>query len=82
MEATRYDILRRENPKAAIWLESSADLNTAKSRIKQIVSFWPGRYEVIEHASQRVVAEVARPRVGCSPRTHAGIRTQILLVGL
>ena len=61
MEATRYDILRRENPKAAIWLESSADLNTAKSRIKQIVSFWPGKYEVIEHASQRVVAEVARP---------------------
>src|ERR1700737_2751096 len=61
MEPTRYDILRRENRKSAIWLETSADLNTAKSRIKEIVSFWPGRYGVVEHPSQRVIAEVVRP---------------------
>jgi hypothetical protein len=61
MEPTRYDILRRENPKVAIWLETLADLSAAKSRIKQIASFWPGRYEVVEHPSQTVVAEVARP---------------------
>jgi hypothetical protein len=58
MEPTRYDILRREDH-AAIWLETSLDLHAAKSRIKQIVSFWPGRYEVVEHQSQRIVAAVA-----------------------
>jgi hypothetical protein len=58
MEFTRYDILRRED-KSAIWLETSADLKTAKSRMKEIVSFWPGRYEVVEHDSQRIVAAAA-----------------------
>jgi hypothetical protein len=61
MEPTRYDILRRENDRVAIWLETSADLNTAKSRIKRIVSFWPGRYEVVEHHSQQIVAAVGGP---------------------
>jgi hypothetical protein len=58
MEVTGYDIVKRE-AKGAIWLESAADLNSAKSRIKQILSFWPGNYEVVEHASQRVVAATA-----------------------
>ena len=60
MQPTRYDILRRED-NAAIWLETSADLNAAKCRIKKIVSFWPGRYEVVDHQSQRIVAAVATP---------------------
>jgi hypothetical protein len=58
MQFIRYDIVRRED-KSAIWLETSADLPTAKTRIKEIVSFWPGRYEVIEHHSQRIVAGAA-----------------------
>ena len=60
MQPTRYDILRRED-EAAIWLETLADLNGAKSRIKKIVSFWPGRYEVVDCQSQRIVATVATP---------------------
>lgn len=60
MQSTRYDILRREDH-AAIWLETSADLNAAKSRIKKIVSFWPGRFEVVDHQSQQIVATVATP---------------------
>lgn len=60
MEFTRYDILRRED-KSAIWLETSANLQTAKSRMTEIVSFWPGKYEVVEHHSQRVVASAVRP---------------------
>jgi len=60
MEVSRYDILRREDT-AAFWLETSADLNTAKTRIKEIVSFWPGRYEIIDNRSQRIVAAVASP---------------------
>jgi hypothetical protein len=58
MESIRYDILRREDH-ATIWLESLTDLHAAKSRIQQIVSFWPGRYDVIENQSQRVVATMA-----------------------
>src|SRR5260221_9417011 len=60
MQPTQYDILRRED-NAAIWLETSVDLNAAKSRIKKIVSFWPGRYEVVDHQSQQIVAAVATP---------------------
>jgi hypothetical protein len=60
MQPTRYDILRRED-NVAIWLETSADLNAAKSRIKKIVSFWPGRYEVVDYQSKRIVAAAATP---------------------
>src|SRR6266403_6133241 len=56
MEPTSYDILRREKSRAAIWLEASADLTSARFRIKQIISFWPGTYEVVERESQRTVA--------------------------
>jgi hypothetical protein len=58
METTGYDLVKRED-KSTIWLETAGDLNSAKSRIKQIASFWPGRYEVVEQQSQRVVAASA-----------------------
>jgi hypothetical protein len=58
MEPTPYDILRRQD-NTAIWLETSPDLLTAKSRIKKIVSFWPGKYEVVDHQSQRIVASIS-----------------------
>ncbi len=58
MEVTGYDIVKREG-KGAIWLESAADLNSAKSRIRHILSFWPGSYEVVEQGSQKVVAATA-----------------------
>ena len=60
METIPYDILRRE-VNTAIWLETSPDLLTAKSRINEIASFWPGRYEVVDRQSQRIVADVATP---------------------
>jgi len=71
METTRYDILRRE-VSTAIWLETSPDLHTAKSRIKKIASFWPGRYEVVDHQSQRVVATVATPSGLRAPLKYIG----------
>ena len=60
MESASYDILRRQH-NAAIWLETSPDLHTAKARIKKIVSFWPGQYEVVDHQSQRIVASISTP---------------------
>jgi hypothetical protein len=60
VETPPYDILRRE-VNTSIWLETSPDLLAAKSRIKQIASFWPGKYEVIDRQSQRIVAAIAIP---------------------
>ena len=71
METTWYDILRRE-VSTAIWLETSPDLHTAKSRTKKIASFWPGRYEVVDHQSQRVVATVATPSGVRAPLKYIG----------
>lgn len=58
MEVTGYDIVKREG-KSAIWLETAVDLSSAKCRIRQILSFWPGSYEVVEQGSQKVVAATA-----------------------
>jgi len=71
MDTTWYDILRRE-VSTAIWLETSPDLHTAKSRIKKIASFWPGRYEVVDHQSQRIVAAVATPLGLRAPLKYIG----------
>lgn len=58
MEVTGYDIVKREG-KCAILLETTADLRSAKCRIRQILSFWPGKYEVVEQQSQKVLAATA-----------------------
>src|SRR5260370_38413821 len=71
MDTTWYDILRRE-VSTAIWLETSPDLHTAKSRIKKIASFWPGRYEGVDHQSQRIVAAVATPLGLRAPLKYIG----------
>jgi len=60
MEMIPYDILRRE-VNTSIWLETSPDLLTAKSRIKKIASFWPGKYQVIDRRSQQIVAAITVP---------------------
>lgn len=70
MQPAPYDILRRQD-NAAIWLETSPDLRAAKSRIKEIVTFWPGQYEVIDRQSQRIVASIATP---------AGLRAYLLRI--
>ena len=69
METNPFDILRRE-VNTSIWLETSPDLLTAKYRVKKIASFWPGKYEVIERQSQRIVAAVAFPSGVRVPLDH------------
>ena len=75
VETTPYDILRRE-VNTSIWLETSPDLLTAKSRIKKIASFWPGRYEVIDRQSQQIVAAVAIPSRLRTPIEYMRERTR------
>jgi hypothetical protein len=49
MDTTRrYDIVRRVNEKALFWLEGAAELSVAKSRVEQLLSFWPGQYQIFD----------------------------------
>jgi hypothetical protein len=51
----RYDIVRRENEKAIFWLEGAPELNAAKSRVEELLSFWPGEYQIFDLATKEVV---------------------------
>jgi hypothetical protein len=53
-----YDIVRKDNDRYAIWLESAPDLGTAESRIEELTSVWPGEFQVVDRQSHRVVAKV------------------------
>jgi hypothetical protein len=51
----RYDIVRRENEKSAFWLEGAAELSDAKTRVEQLLSFWPGEYQIFDLETKEVV---------------------------
>ena len=53
----QYDIVRIDDGKHAIWLESAADLNAAVSRIKEFNSFWPGEFQVVDQHTHQVVSK-------------------------
>jgi hypothetical protein len=59
----RYDILRKHDEKSLIWLEDAADLDLAESRVKQLLSFWPGEYQVFDVQTKQVVLNAASPVV-------------------
>jgi hypothetical protein len=51
----RYDIVRRENEKALFWLEGAHELSAARARVEQLISFWPGEYQIFDLATKAVV---------------------------
>jgi hypothetical protein len=51
----RYDIVRRENERAAFWLEGAPELGVAKSRVEELLSFWPGEYQIFDLETREVV---------------------------
>ena len=59
----RYDILRKQNEKSLIWLEGAADLSLAESRVRELISFWPGEYQVFDVQTKEVVLNAASPVV-------------------
>ena len=58
-ETRRFDIVRKENEKAMFWLEGVADLSAAKLRVQELLSFWPGEYQVFDLSTRRVVHTTA-----------------------
>jgi hypothetical protein len=51
----RYDIVRKENEKAVFWLEGAPELSVAKSRVEELLSFWPGEYQIFDLETKAVV---------------------------
>lgn len=51
----RYDIVRKESEKALFWLEGAPELNIAKSRVAELLSFWPGEYQIFDLKTKQVV---------------------------
>jgi hypothetical protein len=58
MRPPRYDIIRKEGKKGSMWLEVATDLNTAESRILELVGLWPGDFQVLDQQTHQIVAEV------------------------
>lgn len=56
MKPRHYDIARKENENRLRWLDSAEDLDSAKSRIQELSSFWPGEFQVLDQESHQVVA--------------------------
>ena len=52
-----YDIVRTQDEKRSIWLEASPDLNTAETRINELISFWPGEYRILDQQTHQTVAK-------------------------
>ena len=56
MNPHHYDIVRKEGEKL-LWLEDAEDLDSAVSRIRELTSFWPGKFQVMDQQNHRLVAE-------------------------
>ncbi len=57
MKLHHYDIVRQEDDKSAIWLEAVSDLN-AQCRIQELVSLWPGQFQVVDQQNHQIIARV------------------------
>src|ERR1700730_11771010 len=55
----RYDIVRAESEKSIIWLEGASDFDAAKSRVSQLISFWPGKYHIFDVQTKQVVLDTS-----------------------
>jgi|tagenome__1003787_1003787.scaffolds.fasta_scaffold20930890_3 hypothetical protein len=56
-----FDIVRKDNDKYAIWLESATNLGAAESRIEELTQVWPGEFQVVDRQSHQVVASLRKP---------------------
>jgi hypothetical protein len=71
-----YDIIRKEKECRLLWLEPAENLDTAKSRIRELASFWPGEFQMIVQDSHQLVAateaspDSAEDTADCDPTGH------------
>ena len=58
MKGQHFDIVRRERQGKLLWLEDAEDLASAKARIQELASFWPGEFEVMDQQAHQTLAKV------------------------
>src|SRR6476660_7538965 len=63
-----FDIVRKDNDRYAIWLESATNLGAAESRIEELTHVWPGEFQVVDRQSHQVVARLRKSPN--APRNH------------
>ena len=68
MKDRRYDILRKQNGTSLIWLEDTNDLQLAESRVKELISFWPGEYQIFDLQTKQAVLNIAAPLPASTPK--------------
>ena len=59
MPAIQFDILRRDHDGSFLWLEAAADIQKAKTRLRQLCANCPGDYFVFDQGSQQIIARSA-----------------------
>ncbi len=74
MKVHHYDIVRHDEDKSGIWLETVSDVGTAESRIRELISVWPGEFRVMDQQTHQVVAQVGGPLMVESPRVQQNRR--------
>ena len=57
----RYDIVRKESEKAIYWLEGAPELSAAKARVEELLSFWPGEYQIFDLETKQPVLATPMP---------------------
>jgi hypothetical protein len=60
-KSRRYDLVRIQNNKSAIWLETARDLKTAEFRIHELAFFWPGEFQIMDQQNHQVVEKIVGP---------------------
>jgi len=53
-----FDIVRKELEGKLLWLEDAEDLASAKARIQELASFWPGEFDVMDQQTHQTLAKV------------------------
>jgi len=56
MHTPHLDILKRQVDGSFIWIETVADLESARNRLKTLAAGAPGEYFVFDHKQQQIVA--------------------------
>ncbi len=74
MNPHHYDIIRKDHDKLALWLEAASDVDSAESRIRELASFWPGEFRVIDQQTHQIVTQVSGPPIVESPRVRQNQR--------
>jgi hypothetical protein len=54
-----YDIVRKGESDRLMWLEDAENLAGASSRIRELVSHWPGEFQIMDQQNHEVVAKIA-----------------------